>query len=106
MRFGLALVRRLQFEAVALQLAGETAVRREKWDEAGLDGVVDIRTSFEDARYGIERAVELGLPAMRPIDHMGREKAPDAPVPFLINRVGATEPRAAAAPIPSAKGHQ
>ena len=56
---------RLQFEAIALQLPGQTAVHGEEGDEAGLDRVIDVGTSFENARDGIERAVELGLPAMR-----------------------------------------
>src|SRR5580704_2618624 len=79
---------RLEFEAVALQLPGQAAVRGEEGDEAGLDGVVDVGASLEDARDGSERAVELGLPAMGLVDHMASEEAPDAPVPFLIRRVG------------------
>src|ERR1700729_1558374 len=71
---------RLQFEAIALQLPGEAAVHGEEGDEAGLDGVINVGTPLEDARDGLQRAVELGMPAMRLIDHMRGEEAPDAPV--------------------------
>src|SRR5271168_2073744 len=50
--------------------------------------MVDVGTAFEDARDGIEGAVELGLPAMLLVDHMAGEEAPDAAVPFFIRRVG------------------
>ena len=40
---------RLEFEAVALQLPGQAAVRGEEGDEAGLDGVVDVGASLENA---------------------------------------------------------
>src|ERR1700693_4047082 len=79
---------RLEFEAVALQLPGQTAVRGEEGDEAGLDGVGDVGATLKDTRDGAQRAVELWMPAMRPVDHMGGEEAPDAPVPFFIEWVG------------------
>ncbi len=66
---------------VRLPSAGNSGMRQ------ALHGVVDVGAAFENARDGLERAVEFRAPAMRPVDHMGAEEAPDAPVPFFVNRI-------------------